>query len=154
MDKPPKIIARVKNLIERNRFAEAHKLLQPLVELEEPVALFLAATFSLPELESEADFEVRSFEFLTKAANSGYPPACYALGVCYDIGDLTVPDSAKAAVLFKRSAENGYPRGKFCHGRNLFYGANGILKEREKGLRLIKEAADEGVEDAAEFLKG
>jgi TPR repeat protein len=145
------IVQSAERLMDENRHDEAQALLHPLVILEVPAALFLAATFSLPENESEALFEARSIDYLTKAADGGYPPALYALGVCYDIGDLIAPDLDKAGQLFKQAAEAGHLKGKFCHGRNLFYGSNGMTQEREKGLDLIREAADGGVEEAAEF---
>jgi TPR repeat protein len=147
------ILARAREAIDSGNFKAAHSLLQPLVKNGNPEALFLSSTFSFPSTESDAQFEERSLNFLIRASNAGYPPALYALGVCYDLGDLVEPNAEKAGVFFKQAAEAGYSKAKFSHGRNLFYGSNGLVQEVQQALHFIKEAANEGVEDAAEFLR-
>lgn len=146
------IVALAEALLDESKFGRAAEILSPLLERENAAALFLAGTFSDPENESEEEFDRRRLDYWQRAAKSGYPPALYALGVCYDTGDLVVVDADKAGRLFKLAAEANYSKGKFCHGRNLFYGEGGMVGDPEQGLYLIREAAREGVEDAEDFL--
>jgi TPR repeat protein len=132
----------------------AYKLIEPLLAEGNPAALFLYSHFSFSELETEEEFDKRRIEMLRRAAGLGYAPALHALGVCYDTGDLVEGDPSYAATLLKAAAEKGHPKAKFLHGLNLFYASNGMHKDEELGLQLIRDAAQEGVEEAQEYLKG
>ncbi len=151
MDKEQQIKL-AQSALERGDHVSAHSLLQDLAERGDPEALYLCATFSYPRTETDEEFEARSMRLLARAAELDFPPAQYSLGVCYDLGDLVKADSNRAGILFEKAAAAGYPKAKFCHGRNLFYGSNGFDKDVEAGLALISAAAIEGVDDAAEFL--
>lgn len=141
-----------KKEIDQGDCSLAYKILQPLIEEENPEALYLFSMFSLPNDESIEDFEQRSVKLLTKAAEYEYPPAQYALGVYYDGGDLVKRDKVKAAMLFKAAAINGYPKAQLSYGLDLYYGSNGIQKSVDLGLDYIRKAADNGVEEAVETL--
>jgi TPR repeat protein len=138
---------------ERGEFRDAYEVLRPLLEKSVPEALFLYSTFSVAGSESETDFERRSLDLLQRAADLGHPPALYALGACYEGGDLVGTDPQRAAVLLKAAAEAGYPKAKFRHGLNVLYGSNEMPREEESGLALIRAAAQEGVPEAVDFLK-
>lgn len=141
-----------KNEIEQGDCGLAYKLLQPLIDQENPEALYLFSMFSLPNDESIEDFEQRSVSLLTKSAACEYAPAQYALGVYYDGGDLVKQDKLKAATLFKAAAISGYSKAQLSHGLDLYYGSNGISKDVTLGLDFIRKAADAGVEEAVEML--
>lgn len=147
-----KLLRNAKSKIDSGRFFEAYNALRILLDNDVPEALFLYSTFSLAEKESEAEFERRSFDLLRRSAGFGYAPAMYALGSCYETGDLVEADPEHAALLFKSAAENGYAKAKFRHGLNIYFGSNGVSKNITQGLELIKSAAQDGVEDAEEFL--
>ncbi|MFG6448908.1 tetratricopeptide repeat protein [Roseateles sp. BYS180W] len=146
-------ISEAQRKIESGKFREAYEVLRPLLETEVPDALFLYSTFSLAGTESEAEFEKRSFELLERAADLGHAPALYALGVCYEVGDLVEANPIYAATLLKAAAEMGHAKAKFCHGLNLYHGSNGVPRSEGAGLALVRAAAQDGVEDAEEFLK-
>jgi len=42
----------------------------------------------------------------------------------------------------------------YCHGLNLLHGSNGIPLNKQLGLKLLQEAAQNGVEDALDSLRG
>lgn len=142
-----------KKEIEQGDCSLAYKALQPLIEIENPEALYLFSMFCLPDSETIEEFEQRSFSVLMKAAEKEYPPAQYALGVYYDGGDIVKQDKLKAALLFKNSANNGYPKAQLSYGLDLYYGSNGIQEDICLGLSFIREAAANGIEEAAETLK-
>ena len=138
---------------ELGKFRDAYETLRPLLAREVPEALFMYSTFSVAGSESEAEFERRSLDLLRRAADLGYAPALYALGACYEVGDLVEADPQRAAVLLKDAAEKGYPKAKFRHGLNVYYGSNGMPRSEQSGLVLIRAAANEGIPEAADFLK-
>jgi TPR repeat protein len=144
---------RAAQLIDSGDCAQAYQLLKPHIDEDQPEALFLFSKFSIKS-ETDEEFERRSVECLERAAAGHYPPALYALGVCYDSGELTAYDPLLAARLFEQAANSGYAKAKLSHGLNLYYGSNGIMKNAAAGLELIRAAADEGVEGAIEFLRG
>jgi len=131
----------------------AYKLLQPLIEKKIPAALFLYSTFSCYGTETIKEFEARSVNLLRETSDMGYPPAMFALAACYDTGDLVEKDSIKAAILCKKASDAGYSKAKIYHGLNLFYGSNGIPKNKKLGLDLIKQAVKENADGAAEVLE-
>ncbi|MCU6496280.1 hypothetical protein LPN04_00575 [Rugamonas sp. A1-17] len=148
-----KILAKARLALDRGDISEASQLLAPLVASADPEALFLASTFSSVDEESDEQFEERSIRFLKKSAELGYAPALYALGVCYDSGDLVGKDELKAGYFFECAAKLGYPKAKFEHGRNLYYGSHGFDKKSQLGWQLVQDAANEHVEDAKEFIR-
>ena len=114
--------------------------------------MFLYSKFALKS-ETDEEFERRSVACLERAAEAGYGPAPYSLGVCYDSGELVAFDPVKAAMLFEEASKHGYAKAKSSHGLHLFYGSNGVPKDVAAGMALIRAAADERVEDAIEFLR-
>lgn len=138
-------------IIESGDCSDAYRLLKPFIEQGRPEALFLFSKFSRKS-ETDEEFERRSLDCLERAAAANYPPALYALGVCYDLGELSVHDPMKAARLFERAASGGYAKAKLSHGLNLYYGSNGVAKDVSAGRELIREAAADGVQEAIEFM--
>ena len=47
----------------------------------------------------------------------------------------------------------GNPKAKLSHGLDLFYGSNGMPKDEQRGLILIKQAMAENVDDAVDALE-
>lgn len=138
---------------ERGKFRNAYEVIRPLLEIGVPEALYLYSTFSVSDSETDADFERRSLDLLLRAADLGYAPALYALGTCYEAGDLVRADAPHAALLMKAAADAGHPKAKFRHGLNLYHGSNEIPREEHLGLTLMRAAAIQGVSEAEDFLK-
>jgi len=89
---------------------------------------------------------------LEKAVELGHAKAAYALGVCYDFGDLVTCDKSRAALLFKKSAESGCSKVKLVYGLDLIHGFNGFPQNRNLGLVMLNETASAGVSEALEEL--
>jgi TPR repeat protein len=147
------VLGKAMQLIEVGECQKAYKLLAPLLDEGMPEAQFIYSTFSVSGEESIEQFEKRSISLLELASNAGYAPAMYALATCYDAGDIVARDEGKASSLYRKAAELGYPKAKLSHGLNLFYGSNGVIKNQENGLCLMKEALTEGVEGAMEEIE-
>ncbi|UNP29294.1 tetratricopeptide repeat protein [Lysobacter gummosus] len=129
----------------------AKGILEPLIRLLVPEAIYLYSTFSVADSESDADFEMRSVSLLNDAAMLGYAPAMYALGTHYESGDVIDRDMNRAEILFSSAAAQGHMRSKFRYGLILLDDQR--ENSRDKAKSLIREAAEGGVEDAADFLK-
>lgn len=130
----------------------AKDILEPLVKLLVPEAIYLYSSFSIAGTESDADFERRSISLLNDAAMLGYAPAMHALGEYYESGDLLGIDMKKAELLFSSAAAQGHMRSKFRYGLILLDDQR--PSSRDQAQRLIREAAEAGIEEAADFLRG
>ena len=148
-----KILGDAEDALDTAGAMEAYRLLEPLIAANNPAALFLYSTFGLSGMETHEEFEGRRLKLLKTASEAGYVPAIFELAVCYDLGDLVEKDAIQAAFFYQQASEAGYPKAMFSHGLNLFYGSNGVPKDEQYGLALIKQAADENVDDAVDFLK-
>ena len=147
------LLEQANNELEIGNCKSAYSLLLPLLEKKIPEALFLYSRFSIGGTETDQEFEERSFSLLIECSNLKYPPALYSLGVCYDTGDLVDRDSLKAALLFKNAAERGYSKAKLNYGLDLFYGSNGIPRDKSLGISYVEEAVDAEVEGSDDYLK-
>jgi TPR repeat protein len=146
-------LANAKKEIEQGDCGLAYKILCPLINSEEPEALYLYSMFGLLNDETIEEFEHRSVKLLMRATELEYPPAQFALGVYYEGGDLVKKDDLLAAQLFKKAALNGHPKSQLSYGLDLYYGSNGITKDQKLGLSYIKKAADNKIEEAIEALE-
>jgi TPR repeat protein len=130
---------------------DARKLLKPLVEKNIAEAQYLAASFALAhEFKSDAAEKKWRYDLLYKAAESGYPPAQFALGQAWHYGDLG-HDPEKSAYWFSLSAEQGYVHGQWAHGCNLL-GGSGLPKDEALGITFIRKAAENKFEGALQFI--
>lgn len=145
-------IIKARQLADKGEVGPALELLRPFVDKGDPVALYYGSKFSDSSVETLDDYEYRSLEMLKKSAEMGYAPALHQLGVKFDIGDWVIKDTEKAAEFFKKAAYLGHPHSQWIHGLDLVNGKNGIKKNYEEGVRLIKNSAEQGFEGAIETL--
>ena len=139
-------------LFEEGELEALYELIAPYLATNDPYAQLLYSSFSLERLnESDDDFENRSLALLKAASEGGLADASYRLGVLYLYGDAS-PTGGDSAVYFERAIEQGHSHSKFTYGFNLYYGTE-TKQDKPRGLKLLKEAADEGIELAKEELK-
>ncbi len=141
-------------LFENGDVEELYELIAPFIAANDPYAQLLYSSFSLERLnESDEDFEKRSVALLKSASEGGLADASYRLGVLYLYGDMIAEQDESSTFYFERAISQGHSHSKFTHGFNLYYGNNQTKQDKPRGLQLLKEAADEGIELAAEELK-
>lgn len=145
-------IRKALQLADNGEVGPALEMLRPFVDEGDPVALYYGSKFSDSSVETLEDYEYRSIEMLKKSAEMGYAPALHQLGVKFDIGDWVTKDTEKAPQFFKEAAYLGHPHSQWIHGLDLVDGKNGVKKNYEEGVRLIKNAAEQGFEGAIETL--
>ncbi|MFO1389253.1 tetratricopeptide repeat protein [Cellvibrio sp.] len=145
---------KAEHLLENGDVEELYQLIEPYINARDPYALFLYSSFSLESLnESDDEFEKRSVELLKAASEGGLAEASYRLGVLYLYSDLPENEDAQSSVYFERAIAQGHSHSKFTYGFNLYYSVSQTKQDKNRGLRLMKDAADEGVALAAEELK-
>ncbi|VWC82485.1 hypothetical protein BLA50215_01319 [Burkholderia lata] len=151
------ILLKAEDALNSGNTRKAMTLLRPLIEKNDPAALFLYSHFCISASETEVEFDERRMGILRLLNDLGYAPGIYELGACYEVGDLVGQDRIISSALYKKAAELGYSKAKLSYGLDLYHGSNGIEKNRVLGLTFIKQAMDENVEGAeAEWseLKG
>ena len=130
------------------------QLIKPHVLAKDPDALYIYSCFSLDEWnEDEKTFLERRIKYLHFAAKYGVLEALHEVGLYYHTGQGIEQDKNKAAGLFKAAAERGHSYSKLYYGLDLFYGSCGIEKDEDLGILYVREAVDDGVEDAYKSLK-
>ncbi|MDS0859164.1 hypothetical protein NUV25_15770 [Burkholderia pseudomultivorans] len=144
------IILRAEDALNSGDTRKTMALLRPLIEKGDPAALFLYSHFCISSSETEVEFDERRIGILRLLNDLGYAPGIYELGVCYETGDLVKMGKNTAAELYKKAAKLGYSRAKLSYGLDLYYGSNGIKKNRMLGLKFIRQAMEDNVEGAEE----
>lgn len=141
-------------LLENGEVDALYELLSPYLEQSDPYAQFLYSSFSLESTgETDEEFEVRSMRLLESASEGGVAEASYRLGVMYLYGDFVDASSKNSGDYFERAIAQGHSHSKFTYGFNLYYGYGDVKQDKSRGVRLLEEAAREGVELAGEELK-
>ena len=141
-------------LLEEGELVELYALLAPYLEQGDGYAQFLYSSFSLESLnETEDEFEARSMQLLNSASEAGVAEASYRLGVIYLYGDFVENNSKRSSDYFERAIAQGHSHSKFTYGFNLYYGVGDVQQDKAKGLKLLQEAAQEGIALAVDELK-
>ena len=139
-------------LLGNNETEELTKLLLPFVELKDPYAINFISCFSQPG-ESHSDFDKRYIKQKAEASELGSADASYRMGVNHLYGDDVERDLNKASQYFERAIQQGHSHTKFTYGFSLYYGTDGNSKDICRGLKLMHEAANEGIELAIKELE-
>ncbi len=140
-------------LFEEGDLEVLYNLIEPFLKANDPYAQLLYSSFSLERLnESDEDFETRSLDLLKAASEGGLADASYRIAVLYSFGDIPAGESDLSSFYFERAIVQGHSHSKFTYGFNLYYGTE-VKQDKSRGLKLLKEAADEGIELAKDELK-
>ena len=114
----------------------AQEILEPLMQAQEPAALWLYATLlKLKAQIAEIGLDDKAFaedywRLIRTAAAGGHAEAQFALAC-----ELDDPETAaESARLFQAAAEQGHTHALWVHGLNLL-GGKGIPQEKELALR-------------------
>ncbi|MNV16549.1 Sel1 repeat protein [compost metagenome] len=148
-DMPTQLTTDFDAVLDRGDIPEALRLLAPHLARGCAEALFLSS--SIPGGEDDARAETDSFATLNQAAEKGYIPAIYAVGLCLLTGDRVEQDVSRAAAYFERASEAGYPPAMYEFGLALFHG-KGVARDVPRAVYLIRASAQGGNECAREFL--
>lgn len=141
-------------LLENGEVEALYELLSSYLAQNDAYAQFLYSSFSLESTgETDEEFEARSMRLLESASEGGVAEASYRLGVIYLYGDFIETNSKSSSDYFERAIAQGHAHSKFTYGFNLYYGLGDVKQDKARGLTLLEQAAQEGVELAREELK-
>jgi TPR repeat protein len=125
-----------------------HALHELAMIYEDPRALKLPPNICPPSIEAAR-------EHYTEAAQLGYAPSMYKLGVAYEHGHLGCPvDPRRSIAWLSRAAEKGDPEAALALSGWFLTGAEGVLKQDDQEAFLwARKAANKGL-PKAEFALG
>ncbi len=141
-------------LFDEGELEELHEILVPYVAEGDPFALHVNAGFSLTSFEeTEKEYSERYVDQMIKASEGGISKASYQMGVNHLYGDDVKQDYKLASMYFERAIAQGHSYSKFTFGFSIYYGMDENPRDKERGLKLMEEAADEGIEKAVKELE-
>lgn len=99
-----------------------------------------------------AQDQVAGLKWLRKAAAQNHPEAQYNIGLAYLRGLGVVQSRDKALPWFRRAADGGEVNAQGIIGEVLYWGADGIAKHPEEGIKFLRPAAKHGIARAQHCL--
>lgn len=147
-------ISKANKLYDAGLVYELYEFIEPFLEKDDPYAFYFSSRFSLSDWdESDEEFDKRSLDLLTKAADEGVVEAMYRLSSFYFTGDIVEMNLETGKRYLDSAARLNYGPAKLSLGINLYYGSNGYSKDIEKAVEFISDAVNENVEGASEVLE-
>lgn len=133
---------------------EALKHLAVGVECKNPLALHALAVYTLEyKTDISQEEKTQAVKWLTQASNSNFAPSLQVLAGIYENGlygyKVNIDHGLKLRV---KAAETGSKEAQYTLGILVFKG-NGFQQNRAEGKKLITMAADQGHQEAIDFLK-
>ena len=94
---------------------------------------------------------VEALKWFRLSAKQNYPESQAYIGLCYFYGYGVTKNQYEAFKWFKLAADQGNLFGKGCLGVCYYYG-QGVSRNTDKGLKLLRESAQGGCEEAQDAL--
>jgi len=79
-----------------------------------------------------------------QAAEIGYPPGQWMLGLAFQEGNGVPHDREKAASWFQKAAEQGFKEAQYSLGEAFLHG-NGVPRDEQKAFEWFRKAAEQGL---------
>ena len=125
---------------------------RPLDDGRRPHPSALERTFDLGlNAYGHHDYQA-AFKHFSEAAEAGYAPSQYALGVMYQRGQGVEESASRAAAWFEKAARQGHASAQFALAKAYLSG-RGAPKDSKKGNSWLEKAAAQGHEGAKKLLK-
>lgn len=109
----------------------------------DPVAMIMLAEWYHAGLEGLDKSQIKSFEWMLRAAEHGHFEAQNIVGGAYEMGDGVAKDSAKAIEWYEKAYGNGSPEA--CFNLGLIY-EDGVLAPQDlpRSIQLYEEGVSRG----------
>lgn len=132
---------------------EALKHLKVGIEYQNPLALHALAVYTLEyKTDIHQEEKTQAVKWLTLASNKNFAPSLQVLAGIYENGLYGYKTNiAHGLKLRIKAAETGSKEAQYTLGMLIFKG-NGFQQNRAEGKKLIKMAADQGHQEAIDFL--
>eukprot|EP00092_Neocalanus_flemingeri_P007832 GFUD01008453.1.p1 GENE.GFUD01008453.1~~GFUD01008453.1.p1 ORF type:complete len:435 (-),score=102.87 GFUD01008453.1:232-1536(-) len=96
--------------------------------------------------------DIKGIHQLTQSASLGCSISQFYLGQAYEQGHMVNRDMKEAARYYKEAADGGHVEAKYNLGVFYLRGDGGCEFSEEKGIKLVQEAAKEGLGEAVAAL--
>ena len=133
------IIFEAEELLDVGEFDRCRKLLEPLVEKNNPKATRLFYSLFDSDV-SEEERERVYVEGMFKAADLGDLEALYIVGSFYDLCEYIQKDKIKASSIFKEAADRGHAHSQWIHACELLWRSDSYAQNVEGGLEYLEKA--------------
>ena len=130
---------------------ECVAILKKYANLDEPRAQYILALYYYFGYGVKQNYQVAA-SWLNKSAKLGFAPSMYQLGEKYEEGDGCSVDMKEAAKWYRKAANLGMPEAQYRLGL-CYINAEGVVGNRQKGIDLIKKAAEQDWIAAIDWLK-
>jgi len=122
---------------------------QQLMTLQESIPQAVESVLAIQQIKKG---DVSGINSLVRSAKLGCSTAMFYLGQVYEHGILVSKNMEEAAKCYKEAAEASHLEAKFNLGVFYLRGDGGCECSEDKGLKLIKEAAEQGLSEAIAAL--
>ena len=136
---------------DESKAKESVAILKKYANLDEPRAQFNLALCYHFGYGIKQNYQVAASWF-NKSAKLGFAPSMYQLGEKYEEGHGCTVDMTEAAKWYRKAANLGMPEAQYRLGL-CYINAEGVVGNRQKGIDLIKKAAEQNWVEAIEWLK-
>lgn len=133
---------------------EALKHLTVGIEYQNPLALHALAVYTLEyKTDINQEEKIQAVKWLTLASNKNFAPSLQVLAGIYENGLYGYKANIEHGLKLRiKAAETGSKEAQYTLGMLIFKG-NGFQQNRAEGKKLIKMAADQGYQEAIDFLE-
>ncbi|MBA5639513.1 SEL1-like repeat protein [Duganella sp. LX20W] len=135
-----------KEAIKKRDFAGAAKLLQPLVDKDDPKAMVMMGQLRLAGQGVIKD-EGIAVGLFKKGADAGDPEAIFLYARQLHLGNGLPQDETRAIALYKKAGDLGNAEAQLWYGISLYRGLGGMPPDKAGALPWLRRAAEQG--DAA-----
>lgn len=144
-------VAAAKESIKKRDFATAVKLLQPLVDMDEPKAMVLMGKMRLAGQGVIKDEGV-AVSLFKKGADAGDPEAMFLLARQMHVGNGLPKDEQQALALYKKAGDLGNAEAQLWFGISLYRGYGGTPPDKAGALPWLRRAAEQGDASAQNWM--
>ncbi|HJV01072.1 MAG TPA: tetratricopeptide repeat-containing serine protease family protein [Burkholderiaceae bacterium] len=139
-------LAAAKEAIKKRDYAAAAKLLQPMVEKDDPKAMVMMGQLRLAGQGVIKD-EGIAVALFKKGADAGDPEAMFQYARQLHLGNGLPKDETQAIALYKKAGDLGNAEAQLWYGISLYRGLGGMSPDKAGALPWLRRAAEQG--DAA-----
>lgn len=147
---PTELTREFREICETQGFREAYDFVRSHPAAGTAEGIYLTGSFG-PKGEPREAREDRLLKSAQTAAEMGYIPAIFDLGMRYLFGDWVEIDETRAAECFKIGTDAGDPASMYEYGLALKHG-KGVDQNRKEARYWIDKAAELGDETAQEYV--
>jgi TPR repeat protein len=140
-----------KEALKKRDYAVAAKLLQPMVDKEDPKAMTMMGKMRLAGQGMVKD-EGIALDLFKKGADAGDPDAIFLLARQTQLGNGLPKDEQRAVALYKKSADLGNADAQLWYGISLFRGLGGLPADKAAALPWVRRAAEQGQSSAQNWM--